>query len=277
MAYDYELIHTQREAGVLTARIDNPPINLMTVPLFLELAALSREVAADPEIRVLVMKSANPDFFIAHFDVEAILSFPTEGEVLPETELNEFHGMCERFRRMHVVTIGQVEGRAGGGGNELLSSFDMRFGTPACRFNQMEVPIGILPGGCGTQRLPRLIGRARAMEVIMSGNDLDAETAERWGYLNRIVDADAIDDWVNTLARRIASFPEPAVRAAKAAVNAADGPLEAGLIEEQRLFRTITRTPEAQQAMRRFLELGGQTRDGELEVEALNGRVNDDR
>lgn len=269
MPYDYQRLRIERGDGVLTATIDNPPINLLSVELFRELASFTREVAADPEVRVLTMKSADPDFFIAHFDVEAILGMPAPREPLPETELNEFHGMCERIRRMHVVTIAQIEGRAGGGGNEFLAGFDMRFGTPDCRFNQMEVPLGILPGGSGTQRLPRLVGRARALELILGAQDLDAVTAERWGYLNRVVPAAEIDSQVATLARRIASFPEPAVRAAKAAVNAADLPLEAGLIEEQRLFRTLLTEPSARTAMARFLALGGQTRAGELEVDKI--------
>lgn len=273
MAYDYARLKVEPADGLLVATIDNPPINLLTIELFRELAAFTREVAADPDVRVLVMKSADPDFFIAHFDVEAILQFPAPHEPLPEIELNEFHGMCERLRRMHVVTIAQIEGRAGGGGNEFLSGFDMRFGTPACRFNQMEVPLGILPGGSGTQRLPRLVGRARALEMILGAEDLDAATAERWGYLNRVVPAADIDDFVLNLARRIAGFPAPAVRAAKAAVNAANLPLEAGMIEEQRLFRSLLTEPSAQAAMKRFLDIGGQTRDGELRVDELSSKL----
>lgn len=273
MSYAYERIRTTLEEGVLTAVLDNPPINLLTIELFREMAAFIKQVAQDPHVRVLVVKSADPDFWIAHFDVQAILGFPVERDPLPVTEPGAFHAMCERVRKMPAVTIAQIEGRAGGGGNEFLSGFDMRFGTPGCRFNQMEVPLGILPGGSGTQRLPRLVGRNRALEMILGGDDLDAETAERWGYLNRVLPADRIDAWVRRLARRIASFPEPAVRAAKAAVNASDLPLEAGLAEEQRLFRVLLGTPEARQNMQRFLELGGQTRDGELEVGALSERL----
>ena len=95
-------------------------------------------------------------------------------------------------------------GRVGGGGSEFSASMDMRFGVRGqTKINQMEVPIGILPGGTGTQRLPRLMGRARAMEVVLGGDDLDAETAERWGYLNRIFAPDEIDGFVMNLARRI--------------------------------------------------------------------------
>src|SRR5215831_6170266 len=119
------------------------------------------------------------------------------------------------------------------GGSELAMSFDMRFGVrgKTC-VNQMEVPLGILPGGTGTQRMPRLIGRNRAMEMIMGGIDMDADTAERWGYLNRAFEAGQIGPYVEWLAQRIASFPVEAVRLTKRAINSADKPLAEGLRDE---------------------------------------------
>ena len=184
--------------------------------------------------------------------------------------------MCERVRTMDKVTIAQIEGRVGGGGSEFSASMDMRFGVIGkTKINQMEVPLGILPGGTGTQRLPRLVGRGRAMEIVLGGDDLDAETAERWGYLNRIFAADAIDDWVMSLARRIASFPVEAVRLAKESVNAAEMPLGDGLVEEAYLFQRLLRDG-AQTNMRRFMELGGQTREGEMRVGELNAELGRD-
>ena len=179
---------------------------------------------------------------------------------------------------MPRVTIAQIEGRVGGGGCELIQAFDMRFGVRGrTTINQMEVPIGILPGGGGTQRLPRLVGRGRALEIILGGEDLDAETAERWGLLNRALGADEIGSFVETLTQRIASFPAEAIKLAKQAVDAAELPLAEGLIEEAYLFQRLLRTDDAQRNMRRFLELGGQTRDGEREVGNLSARVNRER
>ena len=132
---------------------------------------------------------------------------------------------------------------------------------------------GLVQEPGGTQRLPRLLGRGRALEVILGGEDLDAETAERWGLLNRIFEPDAISPFVGALAARIASFPPEAVRLAKEAVNAAELPLAEGLVEEAFLFQRLLRNDSAQRNMRRFLELGGQTREGELEVGALSARV----
>ena len=178
--------------------------------------------------------------------------------------------MCERVRTMDKVTIAQIEGRVGGGGSELSAAFDMRFGVRGkTRINQMEVPLGILPGGTGTQRLPRLLGRGRALELILSGDDMDAETAERWGYLNRIFEPGEIAPFVDELARRIASFPPEAVRLAKQSVNQADKPWLDGLFEEAYLFERLLRTDDAQRNMQRFLEIGGQTREGELRMDEL--------
>jgi enoyl-CoA hydratase/carnithine racemase len=274
VASDQRLLSVETEGRIATVTVNNPPINLITIPLYMELAALSKELAAHPDLAVVVMKSADPDFFLAHFDVAAILQFPIDGDAQKSAELNEFHAMCERFRTMNKVTIAQIEGRVGGGGSELAASFDLRFGVRGkTTINQMEVPLGILPGGCGTQRLPRLVGRARAMEIIMAGEDLDAGTAERWGYLNRIFEPAEIGPFVDRLARRIASFPLEAIRLAKESVNAADLPLSEGLPVEAYLFQRLLRTDSAQRNMKRFLEIGGQTRAGELRVGALNGEL----
>ena len=151
----------------------------------------------------------------------------------------------------------------------------MRFGVRGQTVaNQMEVAVGILPGGGGTQRLPRLIGRGRALEMILGCEDLDAATAERWGLLNRIFAKDEIGGFVDALARRIASFPRPALELAKQSVDAASLPLAEGLIEEGFLFQRLVRTPEAQARMRRFLDEGGQTLEGERRVGELAARIN---
>jgi len=270
MAERYEHLEVNRSGRVAVVTVSNPPINLITVPLYMQLAALSKELASDNDLAVVVLRSANPDFFLAHFDVAAILQFPVDGSARYTPELNEYHAMCERFRTMDKVTIAQIEGRVGGGGSELAASFDMRFGVRGkTRINQMEVPLGILPGGTGTQRLPRLVGRARALEIILGGDDLDAETAERWGYLNRVFEAEDIGPFVDALANRIASFPLEAVRLAKQAIDGASRPLSEGLPGEAYLFQRLLRTEDAQRNMHRFLEIGGQTREGELRVGEL--------
>jgi len=275
MSYeDYQLLRVEVQDGVATATVDAPPINVMTLALFGEIARFGQQVGDDDDVRVVVLASAHPEFFIAHFDVSAILEFPIDSEA-ERSPHNPFHQMCERFRTMPKVTIARIEGRVGGGGCELVQAFDMRFGVlGATKINQMEVPLGILPGGGGTQRLPRLVGRGRALEIILGGEDLDAATAERWGLLNRAFPTGEIGAYVEALAHRIASFPRPALELAKQAVNAAELPLAEGLVEEAYLFQRLLRTEEAQRNMRRFLEIGGQTREGELDVAELGTRMN---
>lgn len=274
MAYQYQLLDVAVNGRVATVTINNPPINIITPALYQELATLVAELQNDDDLTVVVFKSADADFFIAHYDVSNILEFPTDGEAERSLELNDFHIMCERVRTMNKVTIAQIEGRVGGGGSEFAASMDMRFGVVGKTVvNQMEVPLGILPGGTGTQRLPRLVGRGRAMEIVLGADDLDAETAERWGYLNRIYAAGDIDAKVTALAERIASFPVEAVRLAKASVTASELPLQQGLQEEAYLFQRLLRTDSAQHNMQRFMEMGGQSREGELRVGELSRQI----
>jgi enoyl-CoA hydratase/carnithine racemase len=184
--------------------------------------------------------------------------------------------MCERFRRMPKAVIAEIGGRVGGGGSELAMSCDMRFGARGRTvISQPEVALGILPGGTGTQRLPRLIGRGRALEVILGCDDLDAESAERFGWLNRALAPDELRPFVTRLARRIAAFPSGAVAAAKRAVLAAEPDWTEGLLDESFGFQQLLRTPEAQRLMRRFLERGGQTREVERRLGALCSELAD--
>ena len=226
----------ERADGIATVTFDHPPINLLTVGLFLRTAEVIDELAADDDVRVVVFRSANPDFFIAHFDVEAIQHMPVDAP--PATELNRFHQMCETLRTMPKPTIAVIEGRVGGGGSELTLSCDMRFAVlpdsdhPGARFSQPEVALGILPGGSGTVRLPRLIGRSRALEVILGCDDIDARTAEAWGWVNRALPADELWPFVDRLTARVAGFPAHAVAAAKAsALRAEEGVTEQLLVE----------------------------------------------
>ena len=277
MTYDYPHLTVTVRDGVATVLIDNPPINLMTSGLFRSLAKVSVDLSKDDEVRVVVLRSANPEFFIAHFDVTAILEFPTNGEAVEEPELGGFDRMCEAYRTMGKVTIAELRGRVGGGGAELSSACDMRFGDlETFQWNQMEVPLGILPGGGGTQRIPRLIGIGRAMEVVLGADDVDAETAERWGFLNRAMSGDSLSAYVDALATRIASFPPAAVREAKRAVNASvERSLDEGLKYESYLFQVLLRDVDAQPSMRQYLDAGGQTRDVELRIGSVMGELFD--
>jgi enoyl-CoA hydratase/carnithine racemase len=278
VAYDYERLRVRVADGVAFATLASPPLNVMTLLLFGDLARFAAETEADPAVRALVLRSDDPDFWIAHFDVEAILSFPVDAPAARAERVadNPFHAMCERFRSMPKATLAEIGGRVGGGGNELAMSCDMRFGALGRTvLSQPEVALGILPGGTGTQRLPRLVGRGRALELILGCEELDAATAERWGLLNHALPAAELRPFVERLARRIASFPAAAVAAAKRSVLAAEPGWDAGLLDESLGFQQLLRTPEAQRRMRRFLERGGQTREGEKRLGALCAELAD--
>jgi enoyl-CoA hydratase/carnithine racemase len=269
----FSLLTVVVENRVCWATIDAPPVNVMTIPLLMDLMKLASVVAADDGVGALVLQSADPDFFIAHFDVEAILKFPTTTVPERASELSGFHVMCETFRTMPKATIAKISGRVGGGGAELAASMDMRFGVLGKTVvNQMEVPLGILPGGTGTQRLPLLVGRGRALEMILGGIDVDAQTALQWGWLNRaFATSDELDAYVAFLAARVASFPSTAVRLAKASVlNALDDPTEV-LLDEAFAFQQTLRDPVSADHMRTFLARGGQTREGEGAIAQLSG------
>ena len=271
MAYDYQTLQIKNNQGVLTAIINNPPVNVMTDALYMDLVGFTSEVEQDASVKVVVFQSADPDFFIAHFDVETILKFETDAPAEKSLEFSDFHLMCERVRTMPKATIVKMAGRAGGGGNEFASSCDMRFGLKGKTIiNQMEVALGILPGGTGTQRLPRLVGRGRAMEICLGSDDIDAETAAQWGYLNRVFDSgNELDDFVDSLSKRIACWPAEAIALCKASINNAEMPLSEGLLEEAFLFQKTLRTEGAQQNMRKAMAMGLQTREGELRMGAL--------
>lgn len=260
MPYDgFTTLRVRVDRGVAFVTIDHPPINLLDMAMIQDLDRVGQEIEADDTVLVAVFESANPDFFIAHADVRLIQLMPTTPPP-KATALGPFHAMVDRFRTMPKATIGKIAGIARGGGSELLLSLDMRFGALGrAVLAQPEVAVGIIPGGSGTQRLPRLIGRGRALEVILGCDDVPADLAERWGYINRALPPDALGPFVDDLAYRIASFPAPAIALAKRAVNAAELPTIDGLCEEADCFNQTLATPEAQARMAAFIAGGGQT------------------
>lgn len=265
MAYDdYQTLRVTTSDGIARVTIDHPPINLLDLTMILELDRLGREVEADGSLRVVILDSADPEFFVAHADVGLIQSLPLD-DTARHDELGGFHAIVDRFRTMPKATIAVVDGIARGGGSELALSFDMRFGTLGRTLvGQPEVSVGIIPGGSGTQRLHRLVGRARTLEIVLGCNDLDAATAERWGYLNRAFADGELRPFVDALAARIASFPAAAIARAKASVDAAlPSPVD-GLLTEDQHFRESLSDPDAQALMSAFLDAGGQTREVEL-------------
>jgi len=259
----YQCLKIRIDRGVCFATIDHPPINLCDVALMQEIDRIGREIEADPDVRVVVFDSADPDFFIAHADVSLIQQLPDNAPPRG-TELSFFHAMVDRFRTMSKVSIAKIEGRARGGGSEFVLSLDMRFAALGkAVLGQPEVALGILPGGSGTQRLPRLCGRGRALEIVLGCQDFPADVAERYGYINRALPPHELGRFVDELAYRIASFPVEAVALAKGLVNSAEQGVLDGLLDEAHAFNLTLGTDEAKRRMAGFLAGGGQTREME--------------
>jgi enoyl-CoA hydratase/carnithine racemase len=265
----YRALRVQVDDGVARVVIDHSPINLFDAVLIGEMDRLSRALETDTAVRVVVLSSADPDFFIAHADVRLILGLPTTGAVEVEKP-HAFQEMVDRFRTMPKATIAQIEGICRGGGSELALSMDMRFAALGrAVLAQPEVAVGIIPGGSGTQRLPRLVGRSRALEIVLGADDFPADVAERYGWVNRALPPAELAPFVDRLARRIASFPAEAIARAKASVLAAETGVREGLTEEARHFAACVALPEARTRMEAFLANGGQTRAVEAKIGAF--------
>ena len=274
MAYEgYKCFKIRMDRGVAFATIDHPPMNVLDVELLLEIDRIGQEIEADPKVKVVVFNSADHDYFVARGDVVAILGLPDQ--VPPKSNTIGFvHAIMDRFRTMPKVSIAKLEGRARGGGSEFALALDMRFAAAGRAIvSQPEVAMGIIPGAGGTQQLPRLVGRARALEIILGCDDFPAELAERYGYINRTLPPRELGPFVDRLAYRIASFPDEAIRLAKAAVNAADLPIVEGFIEEAHFSNQAMVSATARRLMRKFLEIGGQSRQAELDFKGLIDRL----
>ena len=268
-AYEHEGLAVDVDGGVAFVTLDHPPVNLFDAVLIGSLWELAGELAEDNTVRAVVVRSADPEFFIAHADLALIQALPRDRRERPE-QLEFIHAFMERWRTLPQVTIAQLEGRARGGGSEFALSLDLRFAAVGrAILGQPEVAVGILPGGSGTQRLPRLVGRARALEIVLGCGDFDAELAERYGYINRALPAAALAPFVDRLARRIAAFPPHAARLAKLAVDAAGGSLHDGLLEEARCFNLTLADPQLDARMEAALAAGAQTREGEMDLPGL--------
>ena len=265
MSYDtYQCLQVEIDRFVAFVTIDHPPINLFDRALMLEFHALGKQLSVDAEVKVAVFQSADPEFFIAHADITSIQRIIEDGK-REDDRPNFFQAMADRFRTMPKVTIAKIEGRARGGGSELALAMDMVFAAQGrAIFSQPEVLLGIFPGGGGTQRLPGLVGRGRAMEIILGCADIPADLAERYGYINRALPPAELGPFVEKLAYRIASFPLEAIALAKEAINAADPGLTGRLVQETRLFNKVLESEGAIRRMARFMEIGGQTREVEM-------------
>jgi len=254
-------LHTEIADGIAVVTIDHPPTNLVDGELIAALLELLPTLESG-EVRAAVFRSADPDFFLMHGDVQLLVG-AGGGAHVPATEPNVAAAAFLRLSRVPAVTIGLVDGAARGGGCELLSALDLRVGTLRTIIGQPEVPMGILPGAGGTARWPRLVGRARAIELLITGRDIDAEEALAIGWLDHLVPAGKLDDEGMALARRIAAMPASSIAAVKRVVDRSLEGLDAALVLESDELGRLMAAGGHQPRMRRFLAAGGQTREVE--------------
>jgi len=225
--------------GRWTITFNNPPINIFVPSTIVELGTLLTELEGDPSVKVVVFQSANPDFFIAHLDVAKAAERP---EVL-----DLWRDIVLRLSSMPVVSIAKIRGRTRGIGNEFVLACDMRFASrQSAVFGNPEVGVGLVPGGGAMEWLPRLVGRSRALEFVLSADDFDADIAERYGWVNRTLDDNELDSFVDTLVRRLASFDRETLSAAKTQINRFGMPTAAELQSSNDMIFPMLALPSAQ-------------------------------
>lgn len=244
---------------------DNPPLNIFGPKALPQMNDVVTALEKDPDVKVVVFDSAVDGAFITHYD---FLAPPQDTLSLPPgpTGLQQLPDMLVRISRAPVVSIAKIRGRATGVGSELALACDMRFASrEKAILSQWEVGAGLVPGGGPMARLPRLIGRGRALEVLLGADDVDGELAERYGYVNRSFPDDELDDFVDALAGRIATFDRQALAETKRLVDVASLPADADIAPEWGAFLGALNRPAAQQRLERLMERGFH-RPGDVET-----------
>ena len=221
-----------------TITFDNAPINMFLPTTIDELGLLMTEIESSPSVKVVVFQSVNPDFFIAHLDVAKAAERPDA--------LGLWRKFVLRLSSSPVVSIAKIRGRTRGIGNEFVLACDMRFASrQSALFGNPEVGVGLVPGGGALEWLPRLVGRSRALEIVLSGDDFNAEIAERYGWVNRTLEDNDLDAFVDSLAHRLASFDHETLAAAKAQINRFGMPTATELQSSNDLFFPLLALPGA--------------------------------
>src|SRR4051794_21702615 len=245
-------------------------MNLLGPELVRDLVSLIQRAEADGAVQVLVFSSADPYYFISPVDLTRIAEYRHEAAKL--TGEASIALLFHHLSASRLVTIAQIEGRARGAGSELVLACDMRFAArESALFAQFEPAFGVLPGGGAAQHLTRLMGRGRALEVMLSADDYDAELAERYGWINRALPAAELDEFVHALAHRIAGFPAAGQAAVKERVNAIALAPADDFRRDSDLFGEGVREPEAQSRIQAAMQRGLQTRDAEIDLARILG------
>jgi enoyl-CoA hydratase/carnithine racemase len=235
--------------GQWTVTFNNPPINMFVPATIAELRAVMTDLETDPSVKVVVFDSANPDFFVAHLDVSKAVEQPGV--------LDLWRNFVLRLSSSSVVSIAKIRGRTRGIGNEFVLACDMRFASRQnAIFGNPEVGVGLIPGGGAMEWLPRLVGRSRALEFVLSADDFDADVAERYGWVNRTLNDYDLDSFVDALAQRLASFDSEVLAAAKAQINRWGMPTTTELQSSNDMIFSVLASPSAQARRAKLRNVG---------------------
>lgn len=270
---NFETLKLEQAGPVLTVTLSNSPINLISLKMVEELFQLSGRLMQDRETRVVVFESADPDFFLAHFDLNDIIAVnedPSKDSRYPD--INGIQAVGLAWQNLPQIKIAKIDGRCRGGGMDFVLALDMRFATAQSLLGFPEAAGGFLPCGSGTTRSLMMAGPARALEVLLSARDFTGEEAEHYALVNRtFADKAALDAYVDALARQIGSRSWVSISAIRDVMGKVFAPmvepLFAGLAAENDGLRAGSATEEMQQGMRAHLAKG-QTRENELDLPA---------
>jgi enoyl-CoA hydratase/carnithine racemase len=251
-----QIQHTRLSRALLRVTFDNPPLNVMGPQFVRELGEIINDVEADGELKVVVFESAVEGYFLNHSDFNAKLEDLTSMPQGP-TGLEAWPDLLVRLTRMPVVSIALIRGRATGNGSEIALACDMSFASrEKTRLSQWEVGVGLVAGGGPMARLPRQIGRQRALEVLLSSQDIGGDQAAAYGYVNRSLPDSELDGFVDALARRIASFDKWAIANTKRLVNAGSLPPDVEIAAGWEACMTSIGRPAAQRKLKALFEQG---------------------
>lgn len=255
---------TEKKDGILTVTFDFGTVNVQGQEMLADLNSLAMRLERDRETKVVIFQSANPEIWVCHYDTELLKYMSDKAVSRDEAQLLDLQSVCQRISKVPQATIAKLEGFARGGGHELALAMDMRFAARGkFKFMQMEVGMGILPCGGGASRMARQTGLGRALEIILSANDYDADEAERVGTINRALDPDEIGPFVDSLAQRIAKFPAESINACKQMVyESIDKSIDDALkAESYWLYQATSKTP----AIKRFVTADEQGLEHDIE------------
>jgi len=248
---------------------DNPPFNIFGPETIPQMEKVVAEIESDANLRVVVFDSDVPGFFLTHYNFTPPLAESTRLPSGPTTGLHPLPDMLVRISKSPVVSIALIRGRATGVGSELALASDMRFASrEKAILSQWEVGAALVPGGGPMARLPRLMGRGRALEVLLGSDDIDGDLAEKYGYVNRSFDDDKLDPFVDALATRISGFDRQAIADTKRLVDFASLPSDPEIAAGWDAFITSVQRPAAQKNIGRLMDMGLQK---EPDIEARLG------